>query len=155
MEIYLYLPPQLHSMNETNLTRLVMIAVSALRNTVIFRNNVGMGWVGKSKRISQPITVTLQAGDVIVSNARPLQAGLCEGSSDLIGWSVRTVTPDMVGQKVALFTAIEVKTNDGRVSAEQLNFIHRVREAGGIAGLARSPQEAENLICGFTPANRI
>ena len=154
MEIYLYLRPNHLLMNETNLTRLVMIAVSALRNTVIFRNNVGMGWVGKSKRITQPITVTLQPGDVIVSNARPLQAGLCEGSSDLIGWSVRTVTQDMVGRKVALFTAIEVKTKDGRASYEQINFIQKVREAGGIAGIARSPQEAENLICGFNQANR-
>ena len=99
--------------------------------------------------------MVVEPGDVLIQNARPLQAGLHQGSSDLIGWSVRLVTPDMVGSKVALFTAIEVKTDGGRISAEQLTFIQNVRDAGGIAGIARSPQEAENLICGFTQANRL
>jgi hypothetical protein len=135
-------------MNETNITRYIMLAVSRLKNSVVFRNNVGMGWVGNSKRITRPITVTLQPGDVVISNARPLQAGLCEGSSDLIGWTAKQVTPEMVGKTVAVFTAIEVKKGSGRATAAQLNFISRVRQAGGIAGLARTPDEAAGMISG-------
>ncbi len=85
-------------------------------------------------------------GDVVIQNARPLHSGLCQGSSDLIGWTTREVTPDMVGKTVAIFTAVEIKTESGKASAEQLNFIGQVRKCGGIAGIARSPYEAQNLI---------
>lgn len=105
-----------------------------------------MGWIGRSRRISKPEIVQLKPGDIIIQDGRPLHAGLCEGSSDLIGWTERTVTPEMVGKKVAIFTAVEVKTINGRATAEQLNFISRVRQAGGIAGIARNPKEAQNLI---------
>lgn len=133
-------------MFETNLQKLIMLGVSKIGTTTIFRNNVGMGWIGRSRRISQAQTVRLEPGDVIIQNGRPLHAGLCEGSSDLIGWTETTVTPDMVGKKVAIFTAIEVKTDAGRVSASQMNFISRIRQAGGKAGIARSPEEARKLI---------
>lgn len=95
----------------------------------LFRNNVGLGWVGKViKRLS---------GVLVIKDPRPLHAGLCEGSSDHIGWTETAITPEMVGQKVAIFTAVETKTKRGRVSPEQSNFIDRVKEAGGIAFIAR------------------
>jgi hypothetical protein len=103
----------------------------------IFRNNTGQGWVGQSKRLSD--------GSVLILNPRPLYAGLCIGSSDLIGWTSRVITPDMLGERVAIFTAVEVKSGT-RPSAEQLKFIEAVRIAGGIAGIARTPQEVHNLI---------
>ena len=133
-------------MREQNLQSLIMMAVSGLRTTTIFRNNVGMGWIGRAKRIASPTTVKLMPGDIVIQNGRPLHAGLCEGSSDLVGWTETTITHDMVGKKVAIFTAIEVKTDAGRVSASQMNFISRIRQAGGIAGIARSPEEARKLI---------
>jgi hypothetical protein len=78
---------------------------------------------------------------------RPIDAGLVEGSSDLIGWTTVTVTPEMVGQKLAIFTAIEVKKNiKSVVSAKQLNFLTVIKNAGGIAGLARDPEEAARLV---------
>ena len=125
-------------MNETNITRLVMLAISKFSNTTIFRNNTGMGWTGEVNR--------LKDGSVLIRNPRPLHAGLCNGSSDLIGWTTREITPDMVGQKIAIFTAVEVKTQGGRATAGQLNFIEQVRQCGGIAGIARSPEEARNVI---------
>lgn len=141
-------------MLENNIQKLIMLGISQLKITTIFRNNVGMGWIGKSKRISAPTTVRLQPGDVVIHQARPLHAGLCEGSSDLIGWTEKTVTPDMVGKPIAIFTAVEVKGDSGRATAEQLNFISRVRQAGGIAGIARNPQEAQGLISNFTNAKK-
>lgn len=62
-----------------------------------------------------------------------MRAGLCEGSSDLIGWTTVEITPEMVGRKVAVFTAVEVKVPGKRPTAEQVNFLAQVRTAGGIA----------------------
>lgn len=79
---------------------------------------------------------------------RPVRFGLCEGSSDLIGYTTVEVTPDMVGQRLAVFTAIEVKSATGRPTAQQLAFIEHVRQAGGRAGIARSIEDAERITGG-------
>ena len=77
---------------------------------------------------------------------RPVQFGLAKGSADLIGWTTRTITPDMVGQPVAVFTSIEVKTPTGRVSPEQRQWLEAVQAAGGIAGVARSVDDALRIV---------
>lgn len=79
-------------------------------------------------------------------NGRPVQFGLAKGSADLIGWKTVTVTPEMVGQEVAVFTSIEVKTPTGRIRPEQQRWMEVVRAAGGIAGIARSVEDAEALV---------
>ena len=68
------------------------------------------------------------------------------GGSDLIGYRKVTVTPEMVGQDVAVFAAVEVKTARGRVRPEQQQFIDHIRNAGGIAGIARSVDEARGIL---------
>jgi len=72
--------------------------------------------------------------------------GLCKGSADLIGWRSVTITPEMVGQQVAVFTSIEVKSSSGRVKPEQQQWLNAVQAAGGIAGVARSVGEAMDLL---------
>ena len=75
--------------------------------------------------------------------------GLCKGSSDLIGWTPITVTPDMVGKKIAVFTAIEVKLNkNGKYKATDLQkaFISAVKSAGGFAGVADCNKDLEDII---------
>jgi hypothetical protein len=79
------------------------------------------------------------------ATGRLVRYGLCPGSSDLIGFRTVTITPDMVGRKVAVFAAIEVK-DGGRATAEQQAFIAMVRERGGIAGVARSVDEARAIL---------
>lgn len=74
--------------------------------------------------------------------------GLCSGSADLIGFQQVTITPDMVGQSLAVFTAIEVKSPTGRPTAEQEAFLAMVTHFGGRAGIARSIEEAERIIAG-------
>jgi len=76
--------------------------------------------------------------------------GLCPGSSDLIGWKSVVITPDMVGKRVAVFTAIETKTAKGAVRINQHLFIKAVREAGGKAGVARTMEDADE-ICNQRP----
>ena len=68
------------------------------------------------------------------------------GGGDLLGWRTVEVTPEMVGQQVAVFTSIEVKTPTGRLRPEQEQWMKVVRAAGGIAGVARSVEDAEALV---------
>jgi hypothetical protein len=79
-------------------------------------------------------------------HGRPVSFGLCKGSADLIGWRTVTITPDMVGQRIAVFTSIEVKTATGRVKPEQQQWLDAVQAAGGIAGVARSVEDAQALL---------
>lgn len=57
------------------------------------------------------------------------------GGSDLIG-----IAPG------GRFIAIEVKTPRGRATPEQIRFIEAVKKHGGIAGIARSVEDALSLI---------
>lgn len=125
-------------MRESNVSKTIQLTLSKLRLSTLFRNNTGQAWVGEVLR--------RDANTVTLTNYRPLHAGLTKGSSDLIGWSIVEVTPEMVGKKLAVFTAIEVKSASGRVKPEQLNFIKQVRDSGGISGIARKDDEAVNLV---------
>lgn len=64
--------------------------------------------------------------------------GVCNpGGSDLIGWTPVVVTQEMVGQRVAVFTAVECKTGRLQPTKEQARFISAVQAAGGIARVER------------------
>ena len=91
----------------------------------LLRQNVGLGWVGRAEKLG--------GGDVLIHGARPLHAGLCRGSSDLIGWSPRVIN----GQRIAVFTAVELKTGRQQLTDEQRRFLDAVERAGGIARVIR------------------
>lgn len=122
---------------ESKLMRQCQVAASAV-GARLFRNNVGLGWTGKSIHISEEANIRVFPGDVVIRSARPLHAGLAQGSSDLIGFQPVLITQDMVGTQVAVFTAAEIKQDGGVVSVEQRNFLRVVKEAGGIAFIAKS-----------------
>jgi len=61
--------------------------------------------------------------------------GLCKGSSDLIGI-----------RRDGRFVAIEVKAERGRLRPEQERFLGLVDAYGGLAGVARSVDEARRII---------
>ena len=65
--------------------------------------------------------------------------GLGPGTSDLIGWQTIDITEEMVGQRVAVFVAVEGKRGADRLSQDQRDFLAAVSAAGGIAIEARSP----------------
>lgn len=112
----------------------------------IFRVNTGQGWVGKSWRAPSRTTVELEAGDVVIRQARPLHAGLVEGGADLIGWRSRVIQPEDVGTRVAVFTALEAKQGSGRVTEAQARFLQAVEAAGGIARVVRSVEDAQDAL---------
>jgi hypothetical protein len=135
---------------EGSVQRRVWLALG--RICALFRLNTGQAWVSGGGPVQR-----LADGSVLVPAARPVALGLGKpdgkplvGAADLIGWTSMTITPDMVGCRVAVFTALEVKeTAGGRKRDEQRNFIDQVRLAGGIASFVSSPEEAEHVVCGF------
>jgi hypothetical protein len=116
---------------ETTLQQQIRLALGTHPQTRLFRNQVGS--------LPDPRT------------GRLVTFGLARGSADLIGWRTITVTADMVGQRLAVFTSIEVKTPTGRVRPDQAAWLGAVQAAGGIAGIARSVPDALQLVA--DPAN--
>lgn len=121
---------------EGNLIKSVQLRLTKC-GAKLFRNNTGTGWVGKKERIP---------GGIIIRDPRPLKAGLFKGSSDLIGWTPVRITPEMVGKTVAVFTAIEVKTKNTRLTKPQAQFIRRLLLDGGFGSKVMSAEEAEEYI---------
>lgn len=108
----------------------------------LWRNNVGTGWAGQATKVTsgnlRAIAAALRPGDVVIRQGRPLHAGLCVGSSDLIGY--RQV------DGVAQFVAIEVKSERGRPTAEQTQFLNHIQAAGGLSGIARTVDDAASIL---------
>ena len=110
---------------ESDIVHKIMLALSPLRCTT-FKNVRGMFWTMDKKR--------------------KVRAGImADGSSDLIGFKRVKITQEMVGKSIAVFLAIEVKTDKGYATNEQKDFIAFVKEAGGLAGIARSPEDAKRI----------
>lgn len=68
------------------------------------------------------------------------------GGSDLIGWTSVIITPEMVGKKIAVFTAVEVKAAGGKLRPEQINFLQAVKNAGGLSGMAMNVDEVPPIL---------
>ena len=118
----------------------IRLALGRMPFVRLFRNNRGLAWMGK--------VVERYGSTVVIANARPVEFGLTDGASDLLGLTRVTVTPDMVGQTLAVFTAAEVKRPKVAVPDHQQKFIDFVNGFGGIAGVVRSTDDAVALVNG-------
>jgi hypothetical protein len=125
-----------------HLTQQRILLAHGSGDTRLWRNNVGTGWAGQATRVTagnlRAIANTIQPGDLVVRNARPLHAGLCVGSSDLIGYR-------RVGN-LAQFVALEVKSATGRATPEQTRFLDHISSAGGCAAVVRSVADADAVL---------
>jgi hypothetical protein len=128
---------------EQHLRKSVLTALSGL-GARLFRVNTGMAWAGKAE---------VQGHNVFIRDAYPIRMGLVEGGSDLVGWTPVTVTREMVGERVAIFTAIELKVGRTATTEAQDRFLARVRGAGGAATVARSVTDAVELVRAWVEGN--
>lgn len=130
-------------------------AALALAGTVVFRTNSGKAWLsgaGPAKRLDD--------GTVIVPAGRPVGLGLVmingdtvPGLSDLTGYTKVTITPEMVGRTLPIFTVIETKeSGGGRRKENQISFISQVTKDGGIGGFAASTGEALEIVAAWKRA---
>lgn len=136
-------------MTERDIQNQVRVAISKV-GTRCFRNNVGQAWQGELIRTSRPTLMAMNPADVLLKNARPITFGLCDGSSDLVGW-----TPVYVaGQNVAIFTAFEIKSAKGQPTPQQQQFLEVVQMSGGIACVCKTPEHALDQIKRFRDERR-
>lgn len=95
------------------------------------------------------IYLRYQVGTFLTMDGRPVKIGET-GVSDLIGITPRVITQDDVGKTIGVFTAIEtkqVKDSTSKARKEsQGNFLNLIHSHGGIAGIARSVEDAEKLV---------
>lgn len=111
-------------MREHKIQDLIRLALS--EHGVVLRLNSGKFWQGKrvwSNEFRQYVLIDL----------RPVQ-GCPEGTSDLL----------YIGNNTTAF--IECKDNKGKVRSEQEKFINVMKSYGHKAGVARSVEEALELI---------
>lgn len=121
-------------MAESEIQQQIRLAAAAA-GVRVFRNNSGAFQDDKGRWIRYGL-----------ANESKQYNEVCK-SSDLICITPVTITPEMVGKTLGVFTAIECKSpgwkllpSDKRGKA-QLTFINLIRSAGGIGGFARSVEE--------------
>lgn len=140
---------------ESSVMRQSWLALAKVLTTV-FRLNTGMAWMSN---LGPRGVRKLEDGSVHILAARPISVGFTypdgkpvTGACDLPGWTEVVVTEEMVGCKVAVFTSIESKsTKGGRVSDDQRKWMSAVLRAGGIAGVANSPEAAVEIVTSYRP----
>lgn len=110
-----------------------LVALSGEPESLYYRNNTGQAWQGELIPLLPGQFIKIEPKMVVLRNARPISFGL-PGSADVQG----------VQQGSAV--AVEFKTATGRKSDQQRLFAMAWRKAGGLYVLARSPQEAVEMV---------
>lgn len=115
-------------MSETAIMQDIRLALGSCPDIKAWRNNVGMFQEPKS--------------------GRWIRYGLFNGSADIVGLKTVTITPDMVGQRVAVFLSVEVKTPKApkALPDDQQAWFDAIQKAGGIAVVARSVDDVRFLL---------
>ena len=114
------------SNQETVLQQNIRLALGQHSNLRLFRNETG--------KLPDPRT------------GQWVRFGLAKGSSDLIGFKTIKITPEMIGQEIAQFVSLEIKTERGKLTDIQENWLQKVKSSGGIVGVARTVKDALNIL---------
>lgn len=117
------------SRSEKSVQNDALVAVSALPETMCWRNNTGTAWQGERLKFYPGTEISVPPGIVVLRNPRPISFGL-PGSGDILGASC------------ARPVAIEMKATRGTQSEQQERFERAWVRAGGLYILARSAEEA-------------
>jgi len=66
--------------------------------------------------------------------------------SDIIGCYPVEITPDMVGKKIGVYVAIEVKKPGDKPRPDQMEFLRLIKVCGGLSGWADCLEDAMQII---------
>lgn len=110
-----------------------LMGLSALSDTLVYRQNTGQAWQGRPVDAPVGDYVRVTPGMKILTDARPVKFGL-EGAADI------------TGQRKGKALQVEMKTLTGRQREAQVNFERAWVQRGGIYVLARSADEAVDAV---------
>jgi hypothetical protein len=88
----------------------------------------------------------IKHGTRLLVNPSEYHAGLKPGSADRIGFADVVITPDMVGQSIAVFASIELKTNNDSLADNQRDWFRFVRAHNGIAEILKETKDGYRRI---------
>ena len=126
-------------MKEQDIQSSILIAMCQA-GAYALRVNSGTFWGGK---------VLAHTGDKLVLQNPTKVMGAPAGTSDIIGCKTITITPEMVGKKIGIFAAVEVKRPGEKPRENQVNFLEVMRRRGAMVGVARSPEDAVRILGGL------
>ncbi len=125
--------------NEMELLRQIQLDLAGYPGLSLWRANVGRGWVSAG---GKPIVEQMNGKKVVtIMNAMPFDTGLPEGFSDLFGILRRDADDPLP-------VFIEIKFQRGHLRPKQRAFLTAMRNAGCLAGVARSTEDAKKILAG-------
>ena len=135
---------------ETDIVHTIQMDVSPFGHR-LFKNVRGGAYpIGEIKPlVGLLLRAKFKEAVAMARSLKPRMMGLLvPGASDLIGFRMTTITPEMVGKRMPIFAVIEAKTEDGKLDAEgkQEHFLDVISQAGGFAGVARSKEDARKIM---------
>ncbi|EIP9221001.1 hypothetical protein LT875_002447 [Salmonella enterica] len=138
-------------MNNREATEQRLIWAAVGLDCTLYRVNTGRGYVSG---LGPAGISKLTDNSILMKAARPIPLGfinprneVVDGVADLNGWTSITITPEMVGQTIAVFTSVETKrTKGGVISVAQSDWRDKVTAAGGIAFVANSAHTAKAML---------
>ena len=113
----------------------------------LLRTNSGRAWIsGMGPKGVKKLT----DGSVHILQPRSIGLGMClangdtvPGLSDHNGYVIKTIKPEWVGRRVAVYLASEEKRQrGGRATDDQKSFVLRVRDDGGIGLIVNDAETA-------------
>ena len=87
--------------------------------------------------------MTMDSRRIKVGIPPPKGKGEGAGGSDQLGWETIEITPEMVGEKIAIFTAKELKTYGDRLKDNQADFLTLVYKNGGRASIVWEREDGQ------------
>lgn len=129
--------------NEKNVRDHVRLGASK-EGAVLFANPSGKAWQGTAKRLSD--------GSILLKNPRRVAYGLgvsngVPGSPDYAGWTEMLITPEMVGNFIAIPLFIECKYG-ADVEPDQEKWLLVLQRAGIRCGVACNEDDARRIARG-------
>lgn len=115
--------------SEKSIMNLTLVDVSALPDTMAYRQNTGQAWQGDVARVEPGEYIRVEPGMKILRKARPVSFGVVGGG-------------DIVGARKGRPFQIETKTLTGAHRTQQITFGENWEKRGGIYIMARSPESA-------------
>ncbi len=126
---------------ETTAKRLVLLRAGQYRAR-LFKNNTGVAYTQDGRPVFFGLGNEGKKDDESIR------------TPDDVGFTIITVTPDMVGKEIAVFTAIDSKKAGFRVKSDytkgtreygQNKFFELVKKHGGIAGFASCAADVDAI----------